>query len=227
MGSLWVANGRNIELSGTYKGQTSKYERTEWISERLRRETQERLICELRRPIAWRDRAGLICVFSIEQTRCFVQAERKNEGFKSSNQRSLMHSVVHNVIGKQNLCGVMRGNVGNKVERREIGRIGGTGKLVKIEGSIRGRVREWPAECSFTAELVECFPAGSECPAAQRVERLIHIELERFACTAQPCMPCGIAHREWFYVPSAAAWKEVCQTIEKWVAFSFVAYGAS
>ncbi|KAG5513238.1 hypothetical protein PMAC_001608 [Pneumocystis sp. 'macacae'] len=161
-----------------------------WIDDRLCPDTQQRLVCELRRPIARRDQPGLISVFTAEwrtppaRTDRIAAALRTLRGRQSSAPRVL--------------------------------------RLVRIDG---GRQREWPADCSLAPELVECLPVGRECPAAQRVERLVRIELARHVHPGVRCVPCGVVHHEWLYVPTAAVWREVRRTVEKWVAFSLEAYG--
>ncbi|EMR10650.1 hypothetical protein PNEG_01349 [Pneumocystis murina B123] len=104
--------------------------------------------------------------------------------------------------------------------------------IIKIgrAGNIQRRLSQWPKQCNFIPELIEYFPSNEngpkQCLVSYRVERLIHIELQdKFLCKPQTCITCGISHREWFYVPNFTAWNEVKQTIEKWIEFSFIAYG--
>ncbi|KTW25658.1 hypothetical protein T552_03518 [Pneumocystis carinii B80] len=104
--------------------------------------------------------------------------------------------------------------------------------IIKIgrAGNIQRRLSQWPKQCNFIPELIEYFPSNEneakQCLVSYRVERLIHIELQdKFLCKPQTCMTCGISHREWFYVPNFTAWKEVKKIIEKWIEFSFIAYG--
>ncbi|KAG4301615.1 hypothetical protein PCANB_001704 [Pneumocystis canis] len=104
--------------------------------------------------------------------------------------------------------------------------------IIKIgrASNIQRRLSQWPKQCSFIPELIEYFPSNQDCSkyciVSHRIERLIHIELQdKFLCKPQTCVPCGISHREWFYIPNFATWNEVKQTIEKWVLFSFIAYG--
>ncbi|KAG5439365.1 hypothetical protein PCK2_000814 [Pneumocystis canis] len=104
--------------------------------------------------------------------------------------------------------------------------------IIKIgrASNIQRRLNQWPKQCNFIPELIEYFPSNNDCSkhciVSHRIERLIHIELQdKFLCKPQTCIPCGISHREWFYIPNFAAWNEVKQTIEKWVLFSFIAYG--
>lgn len=97
--------------------------------------------------------------------------------------------------------------------------------------NIQRRLSQWPKQCNFIPELIEYFPTDQEnvskpCLISYRIERLIHIELQdKFCCKPQTCASCGISHREWFYIPNFNSWNEVKQIIEKWVLFSFVAYG--
>ncbi|QSL65313.1 hypothetical protein MERGE_002623 [Pneumocystis wakefieldiae] len=104
--------------------------------------------------------------------------------------------------------------------------------IIKIgrASNIQHRLSQWPKQCNFIPELIEYFPSNEneskQCLVSYRVERLIHIELQdKFLCKPQTCLTCGISHREWFYIPNFTAWNEVKQTIEKWVEFSFIAYG--
>jgi hypothetical protein len=163
-----------------------------------------------------------------------------NDRHESSMLRS--YSVKHSKRGRE------RGNVDSDgPAKRTI--------LLKIgrASNVQRRLNEWTRQCGYEVTLLRYYPynpsssplhspvgtplrtpeppspeqttAPMKVPHAQKVERLIHLELSPFKATGGSggggkCERCGALHREWFEVEaSREGVREVDEVVRRWVAW--------
>ncbi|KAI5790191.1 meiotically up-regulated gene 113-domain-containing protein [Geopyxis carbonaria] len=113
--------------------------------------------------------------------------------------------------------------------------------LLKIgrASNVQRRLHEWTQQCSHNLQLLRYYPHTSastpgvvarKVPYANRVERLIHLELGARA-GANPmvqCKGCGKTHKEWFEVDaSREGVLGVDAVVKRWVAYGERAGGVA
>lgn len=110
--------------------------------------------------------------------------------------------------------------------------------LLKIgrAANVHRRMSQWTKQCGQNITLIRYYPytpsnpkahalstsnsmiTGRKVPHVQRVERLIHLELEEKRVVKPDCQACGREHREWFEIEANRdGLKSVDEVVRRWV----------
>lgn len=126
--------------------------------------------------------------------------------------------------------------------------------LLKIgrANNVQRRLNEWKRQCGYNISLIRYYPyvpsspgaspavsprassrrasvaPGTKVPYANKVERLIHLELGGMRTDIGKCGACGREHREWFEVQATRAGvKMVDEVVRRWVDWSLSEHGGA
>lgn len=215
------------------------------IPKTLTPQTTSLLLAELSKPISDSDEAGYIYIFWLtpqslpatpaeETARGLLDVPRPDAGRRTSD-------VLRSFSTRE------RGSPGGSAGSDKI--------LLKIgrANNVQRRMNEWKRQCGYNLSLIRYYPYQPSSPAASpavsprrgsaptspgvprkvphanRVERLIHLELAEYRAKENgKCDACGREHREWFEVDAKRERvKEVDGVVKRWVEWSLREYGGA
>lgn len=183
------------------------------------------LLAEMAKPVSEQDQEGYIYMFWL--TPEDVPVEPPSEIAASS----LLAPPSKGVPGQRRASDVLNTfatTIPNSANQKSI--------LLKIgrAQNVYRRLNQWTKQCGYNISLIRYYPYQStnsqgslneppgiprKVPNANKVERLIHIELNQLRVVGEgKCKACGREHREWFAVDASRdGVKAVDEVIRRWV----------
>ncbi|KAI9050137.1 hypothetical protein LZ554_006278 [Drepanopeziza brunnea f. sp. 'monogermtubi'] len=183
------------------------------------------LLAEMAKPVSDKDQEGYIYMFWL--TPESVPVEPPSERAASS----LLAPPSQRMPGQRRTSEILNTfatTIPNSANQKTI--------LLKIgrAQNVYRRLNQWTKQCGYNISLVRYYPYQSttsqtsvdeppstprKVPNANKVERLIHIELSHLRVVGDgKCKACGREHREWFEVDASRnGVKAVDEVIRRWV----------
>lgn len=213
-------------------------------------QTTSALLAELSKPVSSADEDGYIYIFwltteSLQKS----PAEETAKGLLEVPDRSDRGRRTSEVLRSYSTATEStRGINGSGKEDKILLKIGRA-------NNVQRRLNEWKRQCGYNISLIRYYPyvpsspspspavspgavsrmqslsPGSpgqprKVPYANKVERLIHLELGGMKKDTGKCDACGREHREWFEVrASREAVKSVDEVVRRWVDWSLREHG--
>lgn len=174
-------------------------------------QTTSLLLAELAKPFSENDEPGFMYIFWLSPESLEVPAETASSLLSPRPEPGRRTSDVLNTFATPN----------KKTILLKIGRA----------QNVQRRMNQWTRQCNYNLSLIRYYPHHSpsstnvsdrtprKVPNANRVERLIHIELNsKRAQGSGKCPACGREHREWFEVDASRnGVKAVDEVVRRWV----------
>lgn len=213
-------------------------------------QTTSALLVELSKPVSSADEEGYIYIFWLTpESFQKSPAEETAKGLLEVPDRSDKGRRTSEVLrsystATERTCGIN----GSAKEDKILLKIGRA-------SNVQRRLNEWKRQCGYDISLIRYYPyvpsspsptpavcsgAASrraslsprspgqprKVPYANKVERLIHLELGGMKTDTGKCDACGREHREWFEVrASRKAVKSVDEVVRRWVDWSLREHG--
>lgn len=213
-------------------------------------QTTSALLAELSKPISSADEEGYIYIFWLTpESLQKPPAEEAAKGLLEVPVRSHRGRRTSEVLRSYSTATEsIRGINGSAKEDKILLKIGRA-------NNVQRRLNEWKRQCGYNISLIRYYPyvpsSPSPSPAvssgaasrraslspgspgqprmvpyANKVERLIHLELSGMKTDTGKCDACGREHREWFEVrASREAVKSVDEVVRRWVDWSLREHG--
>lgn len=213
-------------------------------------QTTSALLAELSKPVSSADEEGYIYIFWLTpESMQKSPAEETAKGLLEVSYRSDRGRRTSEVLRSYSTATEStRGTNDSGKEDKILLKIGRA-------NNVQRRLNEWKRQCGYNISLVRYYPyvpsSSSPSPAvspgnaarrqslgpgspgqprkvpyANRVERLIHLELRGMKTDTGKCDACGREHREWFEVKaSREAVKSVDEVVRRWVDWSLREHG--
>ncbi|POS86736.1 hypothetical protein EPUL_001737 [Erysiphe pulchra] len=205
-------------------------------------ETTSRLLAYLSKPTSDKDTPGYIYMFwltpesilnepPIERAASLLHIPSKNNSMQQTRVNEILDtfsSFEHRIHAGDKNRGAGGGNSSSnhKNSKKTI--------LLKIgrAQNVYRRMNQWTKQCGYHLSLVRYYPyqpssssshqkLPTTVPNVNKVERLIHIEIDHMRVSFGKCDACGKVHKEWFEVEaSQSAVHAVDEVIRRWVDWS-------
>lgn len=213
-------------------------------------QTTSALLAELSKPVSSTDEEGYIYIFwltpeSLQKS----AAEETAKGLLEVPDRLERGRRTSEVLRSYSKATGSTRSINGAKEDKILLKIGRA-------NNVQRRLNEWKRQCGYNISLIRYYPyvpssplpspavsPGAESwraslnrgspgqprkvPCANKVERLIHLELAGMKTDSEKCDACGREHREWFEVrASREAVKSIDEVVRRWVDWSLREHGA-
>ena len=211
-------------------------------------QTTSALLAELSKPVSSADEEGYIYIFWLTpESAPKSPAEETARGLlevPGGSERGLRTSEVLKSYSQP--VETTRDTHGAEKEGKILLKIGRA-------NNVQRRLNEWKRQCGYNISLIRYYPyvpssastslavspgtaaasskgasvaPGTKVPYANKVERLVHLELGGMKTDTGKCDACGREHREWFEVEaSRGGVKMVDEVVRRWVEWSLREHG--